>query len=106
MTGKRRIRHHDVSLLQKFDALFASEVAIPFELFDLDLLVVDRPVPVSVAVVNELDAAPVLLIACSDEFLKSQCFEINLKVLYEIRLSCVVAVAVDYFVFEVFFIMF
>ena len=48
---------------------------------------------------------PVLLISCSDELLKAQLIEVNLKIPDEVGLSCVIAVAVYYFVLEVVFIM-
>ena len=38
--GKRRIRYYDVCLLQKFDALLAPEVPVPFELFDISIFTV------------------------------------------------------------------
>ena len=97
MTGKRRIRHHDVGLLQKFDALLAPEVSVSTKLLDVSVFIF--------AVVNELDAVPVLLVACSDKLLKAQKLEVNLKILDEVRLSRVIAVAIYYFVFEVVFIM-
>ena len=37
---KGRIGHHDVGLLQKFDALLAPEVAVPFELLDVNIFMV------------------------------------------------------------------
>ena len=51
-----RIRHHDVRLLQKFDAFFTSEISISIKLLDVSVFMV--------AVVHELDAMPVLLVSC------------------------------------------
>ena len=58
-----------------------------------------------VAIIYQLDALPILLISGRYQFLKAQELEVNLKVLDEVRLSCIVAVAVYYFVLEVLFIM-
>ena len=57
------------------------------------------------AIIYKLDAAPVLLVAGRDKLLQAEELEVNLEVLYEVRLSCIVAVAVDDLVLEVVFIM-
>ena len=59
-----------------------------------------------VAIAYQLYSATVFLIASRYQFLQSKLIEINLKVLDEVGLSCIIAVAVDYFVLEVVFIMF
>lgn len=48
---------------------------------------------------------PILLITSRYKLLKAKLIEIHLKILDEVRLSCIIAVAVDDFTVEVFFIM-
>ena len=59
-----------------------------------------------VAIVYQLDTVPILLISGRYQLLKAQELEVNLKVLDEVGLSCIVAVAVDDLALEVLFIMF
>ena len=94
---KWRVGHHDVGFIEQLHALLAPEVAVPFELGHPDLLVVNSPVSVLVAVVNELDTVPILLIASRDKLLQTKELEVNREVLKEIGLSGIVAVAVDNF---------
>ena len=58
-----------------------------------------------VAIVYQLYSSTVFPVACRYQFLKAKLIEVNLKVLYEVRLSWIIAVAVDDLVLEVFFIM-
>ena len=58
------------------------------------------------AIVYQLDAMPILLISGRYQFLKAKRIEVNLKIPDEIRLSWIIAVAIYYFAFEMFFIMF
>ena len=57
------------------------------------------------AIIYKLDAVSILLVSSRYQLLKAKLIEVHLKILDEIGLSCVIAVAVDYFAFEVFFIM-
>ena len=54
-----------------------------------------------VAIVYQLYSSTVFPVACSDKLLQSKLVEVNLKVLYEVGLSCIIAVAVYYFALEV-----
>lgn len=58
-----------------------------------------------IAIVYQLYSSTVFNIACSYKLLKAKLIEINLKILDEIRLSSVIAVAIDDFTVKVFFIM-
>ena len=57
------------------------------------------------AIIYELYSATVFPVACSDKLLQSKRIEVNLKIFDEVGLSCIVAVAVYYFVLEMLFIM-
>ena len=59
-----------------------------------------------VAIVHELYSSTVFNIACSNQLLKAKLIEINLEIPDEIRITGVVAVAVYYFAYKMFFIMF
>ena len=84
-------------MLQKFDALLAPEVSIPTKLLDVSVFIV--------AIIYKLDAMPVLLVARRYQFLKAEELEVNLKIFDEVRLSRVIAVAVDDLALEVVAIM-
>ena len=58
-----------------------------------------------VAAVHEFYSSAVFLISCRYQFLKAQELEVHLKILDEVRLRRIIAIAVDYFILEVFFIM-
>ena len=85
-------------MLQKFDAFFTSEISISIKLLDVSVFMF--------AIVYQLYSSTVFPVSCSDKLLKAKLIEVNLKVPDEIRLSCIIAVAVYYFAFEMFFIMF
>ena len=57
------------------------------------------------AIVYQLYSSTVFPVSCSDKLLQSKLIEVNLKIPDEVGLSCIVAVAIDYFVFEVLAVM-
>ena len=82
-----RVANNDVRFIQQLHALFAPEVSVSFELFYISIF--------TVAIIYQLQTTTVFPVACSDQLLQVQLIEVNLKILDEIRLSWIVAVAVD-----------
>ena len=58
-----------------------------------------------VAIIHQLQTSAIFPVSCRYQFLQFQLIEVNLKILDEIRLCWIVAVAVDDLALEVVFIM-
>ena len=58
-----------------------------------------------VAIVYQLYSSAVFPVSCSDKFLKAEELKVHLKILDEVRLHWIIAVAVDYFTVKMFSIM-
>lgn len=102
---KRRICHHDVSLVKEPQTFGAVETAVALQFLDGDLLVVHLAVAVGIAVVDLVDGLlagllreeidVLALVASGDDALQSEDLETAREVLEEVAATRVVAVAED-----------
>ena len=112
---ERRVGHHDVRLLEQFDALGAAEVAVAPQGADADLFGIGHTVGVAVAqvfqpngllvVVAAEEVGVLVLVASGDEAFQAQLLEAVGKVAEEVAGARVVAVAEDGLPSEVFTVM-
>lgn len=103
--GEGRIGHHDIRLLQQFDALGAAEISVSYQETDTDLLGIGHTVAVVVTRIFKLDGLlPVVaaeefgilvLVACGDEPFKTQLLEAVCKIVEEVAYAGIIAVAED-----------
>ena len=102
-TRERRIRHHDVRLVEEAQTFRAVETAVALQFLDCDFLVVHLAVAVGVAVVDLIDGLlarflreqidVLALVAGGDDALQAEDFKAAREVLEEVAAARVVAVA-------------
>ncbi len=102
---ERRIRHHDVRLVEEAQTFGAVETPVALQFLDCDFLVVHLAVAVGVAVVDLIDGLlarllreqidVLALVACGDDSLQAEDFKTPREVLEEVAAARIVAVAYD-----------
>ena len=103
--GEGRVGHHDIRLLQQFDALGAAEISISYQETDTDLLGIGHTIAVVVSrifkpdglllVVAAEEFGVLVLVACGNEPFETQLLEAVCKIVEEVAYAGIIAVAED-----------
>ena len=103
--GEGRVGHHDIRLLQQFDALWATEIPVSFQWTDTDLLGIGHAVAVAVAgvfqpyglllVIAAEEFRILIFVARGDETLHAKLLEAVCKIMEEVTYAGIIAVAED-----------